>query len=123
MGASSSISRARLARPRMCPRRRAFLPEFDDLMLGHAERARVVPPAFKSQIYLSALRVRATFLVDGRVKGAWKVERTKKRTTLVIEPFAPLKKKEKDALAEEGEALLAFVDEGAATRALRFEAS
>ncbi len=100
-----------------------FLPEFDDLMLGHAERARVVPPAFKSQIYLSALRVRATFLVDGTVKGAWKVERTKKRTTLVIEPFAPLKKKEKDALAEEGEALLAFVDEGAATRALRFEAS
>ncbi|MEO7329606.1 MAG: winged helix DNA-binding domain-containing protein [Minicystis sp.] len=97
-----------------------FLPEFDNLMLGHAERARVVPPAFKSQIYLSALRVRATFLLDGMVKGAWKVTRTKKSATLEIEPFVALKKKEKDAVAEEGEELLAFLEEGATTRALQF---
>lgn len=95
-----------------------FLPEFDNLLLGHAERARVVPPAYRSQIYLSALRVRATFLIDGAVKGAWKVERSKKGATLVIEPFATLTKKEKAALGEEGEALLAFLEEGA--RTLRF---
>jgi hypothetical protein len=106
--------------PEDAPAPPRFLPEFDNLMLGHAERARVVPPAYRSQIYLSALRVRATFLIDGAVKGAWKVERSKKSATLVIEPFAALTKKEKAALSEEGEALLAFLEEGAGARTLRF---
>jgi Winged helix DNA-binding domain len=95
-----------------------FLPDFDNLMLGHADRSRVIPEAYKPKIFLSALRVRATFLVDGMVRGAWKIERSGKRATLFVEPFAPLAKAEKDALMAEAEGLLAFAAEGAATQAI-----
>jgi len=98
-----------------------FLPEYDNLVLGHADRTRVVPEVYKPHIYLSALRVRATFLVDGFARGAWKIERTTKAATLVIEPFAALSKKEREALAEEGEALVRFAEPSADRRALRFE--
>lgn len=101
-----------------------FLPEFDNLMLGHHDRTRVVPEAYKPRIFLSALRVRATFLIDGMVQGAWKIERKgtkKKSATLVIEPFATLAKGDRAALAEEGEKLVRFVEEGAQAWEVRFE--
>ena len=104
-----------------------FLPEFDNLMLGHTDRTRVVPEAYRPRIFLSALRVRATFLIDGMVQGAWKIERTgtkKKIATLVIEPFAALAKGDRAALAEEGERLVRFVarvEDGATAWDLRFE--
>ena len=69
-----------------------------------------MPEEYKPKIYLSALRVRATFLIDGFVRGAWKIEKTKKKAALVIEPFAALAKKERDALVEEGERLVRFVE-------------
>jgi hypothetical protein len=98
-----------------------FLPEFDNLVVGDSGRARVVPEAYRPLIYLSALRVRATFLIDGMVQGAWKIERTKKLATLVVEPFAALAKADRAALAEEGEKLVRFVEEGAQDWAVRFE--
>jgi hypothetical protein len=97
-----------------------FLPEFDNLVLGHADRSRVVPEAYRPKIFLSALRVRATFLVDGFVHGAWSVERKKKEAALVLAPFAPLAKAEREALMEEGERLVRFVEEEAGTWDVRF---
>jgi len=58
------------ARPR-------FLSEYDNLILSHADRTRVVPEEYRSSIFLSAGRVRTTFLVDGFVGGAWRTERTR----------------------------------------------
>ena len=46
---------------------------------------RIVPEAYRPKIFLSALRVRATFLVDGMVRGAWKIERKKKAATLATD--------------------------------------
>jgi hypothetical protein len=97
-----------------------LLPEFDNLLLGHADRARIVPPAHRSRVFLPGLRVRATFLVDGFVRGAWRIERTRKAAALVIEPFASLRREERAALAEEGERLLRFVAEEAAAWEVRF---
>lgn len=42
------------------------------------------------------------------------------RATLVIEPFKPLLKKERDALLEEGERLVRFVGDGAEAYEVRF---
>ena len=53
--------------------------------------------------------VPATFLVDGFVRGTWKTERTRGKTTLLIEPFEALSRNDRDALAEEGERLLRFM--------------
>ena len=87
-----------------------FLPEYDNLLLSHSNRKRVIADEFRSGVFLPGLRVRATFLVDGFVKGAWKIEKTKKTATLIIEPFVALQKQDRTRLAEEGEQLVRFVE-------------
>jgi hypothetical protein len=46
--------------------------------------------------------VRATFLVDGFVSDMWKIEKTRRAASLVLEPFEYLPKKDCDVLIEEG---------------------
>lgn len=97
-----------------------FLPEYDNLLLAHADRSRFVPDAYRPFVYLSAGRIRATFLVDGLVAGAWKIERVRATATLVVEPFAPLSEGAMKALAEEGERLVRFVEDDAQSFGVRF---
>lgn len=100
-----------------------FLPEYDNLLLSHSNRTRVVADEYRSKVYLPALRVAATILVDGFVRGAWKIEKTKTAATLVIEPFDKLTKKDCAALTEEGERLVRFVEPAAKSFGVRFTAS
>jgi len=97
-----------------------FLPEFDNLLLSHSNRKRVVADEHRSRVYLPALRVAATILVDGFVRGAWKIEKTRTAATLAIEPFEKLTKKDRAALAEEGEHLVRFVEANAKSYEVRF---
>jgi hypothetical protein len=99
-----------------------FLPEYDNVLLAHSDRARIVPDAYRFRVFLSAGRVRATFLVDGLVAGTWRIERSRSATTIRIEPFTSLRKDVRDALAVEGEALAGFLESGAPTR-VRFTAA
>jgi hypothetical protein len=88
-----------------------FVPDYDNLVLSHADRRRVISDEHRKKIFLSAARVRATFLIDGFVRGAWKVEKTRRAATLVIEPFERLSRGDRDALSEEGERLVRFLAE------------
>jgi hypothetical protein len=97
-----------------------FLPEFDNLLLSHQDRTRIIASAHRSRVYLPGLRVSATFLLDGFVGGTWAVERAKQTATLVMTAFAPLTQQDRDALAEEAEALLRFVEADADTFGVRF---
>jgi hypothetical protein len=99
-----------------------FLPEFDNLILSHADRTRVIADEYRKAIASKNGMVPATFLVDGFVQGTWKTERTRGRATLVIDPFGPLAKENRDALAEEGERLIRFVaePEGAEAYEIRY---
>lgn len=97
-----------------------FLPEYDNLVLAHADRRRVLADEHRKRVLLSAGRVRATFLVDGFVAGAWSIERVKKSITLVAEPFVSVSDADREALADEGERLLRFLEPGAVTFAVRF---
>ncbi|HEU0186218.1 MAG TPA: winged helix DNA-binding domain-containing protein [Blastocatellia bacterium] len=99
-----------------------FLPEYDNLLLSHSNRARVVADEYRSKVYLPGLRVAATILVDGFVRGAWKIEKTKTAATLLIEPFDKLTKKDRAALIEEGERLVRFVEPKANSFETRFTA-
>ena len=100
-----------------------FVPDYDNLVLSHAERGRVVPDEHRKKVFLSAARVKATFLIDGFVCGVWKIEKKRKMATLLIEPFEPLSGQDRDALGDEGERLVRFVAEpqGAGTLGVRFE--
>jgi hypothetical protein len=98
-----------------------YLPDFDNLVLSHADRTRVVPEAYRGRIVSKNLQVAATFLVDGFVAGTWRVESKKSAATLALRPFAGLSKKTRDELAAEGERLLAFVEPAVIKRVVRFE--
>lgn len=87
-----------------------FLPEFDNLLLSHVDRTRIIADEHRPHVFTKNLRVRATFTLDGFVAGTWTHKRTKRKATLTLSPFADLPKKAEAALREEGEALLRFLE-------------
>lgn len=97
-----------------------FMPEYDNLVLSHANRTRVLPEAHRTKVLLTAGRVRSTILVDGMVRGAWKIEATKKSATLSIEPFEALTAEVQAELVGEGERLLRWVSDGVSAFEVRF---
>ncbi|MER7189577.1 winged helix DNA-binding domain-containing protein [Streptomyces flaveolus] len=84
-----------------------FLPEFDNLLLSHADRTRVVPPAHKGRTWRGNLAYRV-LLVDGFVAGLWKLE----EGALVVEPFDRLTRAQRDEVVGEGERMLATLHPG-----------
>lgn len=99
-----------------------LLPEYDNLLLGHADRSRLVAEAYRQRLVSKNLIVPATFLVDGFVAGTWKVAVRRGTATLTLSPFARLTRPAQAGLREEGERLLAFTEPGARSRAIAFEA-
>ena len=91
-----------------CPPR--FLPDFDSLVLAHADRTRVIADEHRPQLVTKNLRVRATFLWDGEAAGTWGVERSKSTAILRVAPFAKLPRGAAAALRDEAEALVRFVE-------------
>jgi hypothetical protein len=99
-----------------------FLPQFDNLILSHADRTRIIANAYRKVIASKNGMVPATVLVGGFVRGTWKTERNRQKVTLVIEEFELLQQKDRDALAAEGERHIRFVaePEGAEAFEVRF---
>ncbi|MEU6777092.1 winged helix DNA-binding domain-containing protein [Streptomyces sp. NPDC046759] len=79
-----------------------FLPEFDNLLLSHADRGRVVPPEYRGRHWQGNQAYR-TLLVDGFLAGLWKLD----PGALVIEPFAEPTRAQRDEVTAEGERMLA----------------
>ncbi|MFI8533422.1 winged helix DNA-binding domain-containing protein [Streptomyces aquilus] len=84
-----------------------FLPEFDNLLLSHADRTRVIPAEYRGRSWVGNM-VYATFLVDGFLAGVWKLE----EESLVIEPFGKLTRAQRDEVTEEGARMLATMHPG-----------
>lgn len=87
-----------------------YLPEYDNLVLAHADRARVLADEHKRRLISPNLQVAPAFLVDGQVAGTWKMERARGAAVLAVQPFAQLPKGARPALVEEGDALLRWVE-------------
>ena len=87
--------------------------EFDNLVLSHAERSRVVSPEATSRLYTVNGVIPATVLVDGFVAGMWRLARTREGATVTIEMFGPERDRERDALIAEANRVLAFAAPGA----------
>jgi winged helix DNA-binding protein len=81
-----------------------FLPDFDSLMLAHADRSRVIAAEHRKALTTKNLRVRAVVLVDGMVAGFWKLAGKK----VEVEPVRKLLKREQTAIDEEAARLAAF---------------
>lgn len=82
-----------------------FLPEFDNLLLAHADRTRVIPAEYRGRNG-KGNQVFGSFLLDGFLAGIWRLKEQGATATLRIEPFARLTRSDRAALADEAERLL-----------------
>jgi hypothetical protein len=99
-----------------------LLPAYDNLVLAHADRSRLMDDGVSARICTKNLRVLPTFLVDGRVAGTWRTERARRTARLVLEPFDGVSTRARRALTAEAEALLGFAEEDAETFEVSYSA-
>ena len=96
-----------------------FLPAYDNLVYGYADRRRVIADEHRS--FLSSGNIAVTiFLVDGFARGMWKVEQQGALTRLVIEPFEPLSLVVQNELRKEGARLIRWILDGTETFEIQF---
>jgi hypothetical protein len=96
-----------------------FLPMWDNLLLSHADRSRVIAPEYKPFIASNNGMPPPTVLIDGFVHGTWAVDQAGTAVTLRLTPVARIPGAHEDALVAEGESLLRFLHRDAATRQVR----
>jgi hypothetical protein len=97
-----------------------FLPTWDATLLVHARRTQILPEEHRAAIFSTKTpHSFATFLVDGAVAGKWRVERTKEKATLLLDPLAPLPRPAERELRDEAERLVRFHEPDATSYAVR----
>jgi len=107
------LPRAPLPDPRT-PAPVRFLPTWDATLLVHGRRTGILPEPYRPLVFNTKTpHSVSTFLVDGAVAGAWRVQRTARKATLVLEPFEPLPRSALADLRDEAERLVRFVEPGA----------
>jgi hypothetical protein len=97
-----------------------FIPEYDNLLIAHADRSRIIANNDRPKVFLSAGRVLPTILVDGFVRGTWKLNKTRHALELSITLFTAIGSSAQDELMEEAEALLQFIEPDMADYKIRF---
>jgi hypothetical protein len=86
-----------------------FLPEYDNVLLSHAERSRIVTGDRRIPLPPGRGGARGTLLLDGMFQGTWSTTRSNGKATLHIETFIPLTSPNARAVTSEGMRLLAFI--------------
>ena len=90
-----------------------FLPEYDNLLLSHADRRRVISHDRQPPLWPGNGATQGTLLIDGQWNALWKITRDKSgAAALTVTPFRPLTAPEAPAITEEGAGLLAFTSPG-----------
>jgi len=80
--------------------------EFDNLVLSHGDRSRVISAENTKRVYTVNGLIPGSVLIDGFVGGMWRLTGSRGTTTLTVELFGPMR--ERDALVREAERVLAF---------------
>lgn len=90
-----------------------LLAPFDNLLLSHADRTRVIGDAARSRVITKNGQVAGTVLLDGMVAGAWQIRRSRGAATVRVRPFRPFSTAEHAGVEREAADLLAVTGEGA----------
>jgi hypothetical protein len=85
-----------------------FLPEYDNVLLGHADRRRFVADDFRRRLPYERLGFLGNLLVDGMLAGGWRAD----GPTLYVYTVDPLSSAARDHVEEEGRRLLALLRPG-----------
>jgi Winged helix DNA-binding domain len=90
-----------------------FLPDYDNILLAHADRTRIMAPGQHLGLFSSNGIMKGSVLVDGFVRAGWKPIKDKTGTALVITPFdEPIRRQDREPVTAEGLRLLAFLAPG-----------
>ena len=84
-----------------------LLPVYDNVMLGHDDRARIVD-AEDLRGLTAGNGYKPAFLVDGRIRGTWAIKADAAGAVVSLLPFAELADADREALAAQARELLAF---------------
>jgi winged helix DNA-binding protein len=94
-----------------------LLPEYDNCLRSHTDRRRVMSDANRALLFATKNDApMPAFLVDGFVRGTWKLDRSGKAANVLIRPFGALSKKDTAAVTTEATRLLTFAAPEAAER-------
>jgi hypothetical protein len=86
-----------------------LLAPYDNALLAHADRARVVPEEYRARLLSKNGIVPGTVLVDGFVQGTWDVSRPGRgQARLTVRPFRPLTAQQAGQLSDEAASAAEF---------------
>jgi Winged helix DNA-binding domain len=91
-----------------------LLAPFDNVLLAHSDRRRIIAPEHRGAVYRD--RLMRAVLVDGFVAGTWRLE----DHVIQIRPLGRLRKSDRAAVTEEAQRLLAFLTGDAPRGNVRF---
>jgi len=98
-----------------------FLPEYDNLLLSHADRTRFITGGERVPLQPGLGGRYGMLLIDGVFRGTWRITRQHHTAVLHVEPFErDAIASEREAIASEGEQLLRFAVEDATSHEVRF---
>ncbi|MFJ6434153.1 winged helix DNA-binding domain-containing protein [Streptomyces sp. NPDC091416] len=90
-----------------------FLPEFDNVLLGHADRTRVIPAPLKGRNGVGN-QAYGSVLVDGFLAAIWRLEAGPGTpTTVTVQELRPFTAAERDEVTDEAVALRSAMTEAA----------
>jgi Winged helix DNA-binding domain len=94
-----------------------LLPEYDNALRSHTDRRRIMTDPHRAALFATKNDAPTpAFLIDGFVRGTWKLDRTRTAATLTLRPFGKLSKKDHAAARAEADRLLTFAAPDAETR-------
>ncbi len=97
-----------------------FLGEFDNILLSHADRTRIIDDTYRNRVFTKNGIIRSVILVDGFVSGIWSLKRGSGTAILTIEPFMELSSQVQEELVVEGAKLLKFAAGDDPTHEIQF---
>jgi hypothetical protein len=94
--------------------------EFDNLILSHADRARIISEPDRQRLSSRNGIFPGTVLIDGFARGMWRVTTARGAAVLAVELFGAVGGGDRDAVTAEGQRLLEFAAPGTPDGEIRF---
>ena len=100
-----------------------FLPEYDNVLLSHADRSRFGDDDRRRRLMGAPGRYMGTLLHDGLAAGSWElaVDKGAGRATLIVRYLEPLAAPDRAAIEAEGERFVRFLEASASAYGVRLE--
>ena len=90
-----------------------FLPEYDNILIAHKDRSRILPEAHRKKVFVSAGRVLGSIIIGGFVGAIWKAQREKSSARMLVSLFEQQGDAVLAAIDAEGQSLLRFIEDDA----------